>query len=142
MQAVRRFLDTLFDEGTAPMRRLPDVLKTITVIVGCSLVLCLYMVAVGIAGILASDRPIHRVEMEDRDYVLTCRDTLDGPIELLLYECVDHTDEDCTVVERAYSEPPCSGLHTTLRIDDGVIRFETTGATKCSRTCRIEVVRS
>jgi hypothetical protein len=41
------------------------------------------------------DRPIDRIQFEDAEYMLICRTTLDGPIDLQLYECEQGNQESC-----------------------------------------------
>jgi hypothetical protein len=43
-------------------------------------------------------RPVQEITVNNMNYSLTCIPTLDGPVELNLYECEDQFDDSCVRV--------------------------------------------
>jgi hypothetical protein len=68
--------------------------------------------------------PIAEVTIRGTNYVLTCRSTLDGPVELYLYECETDFNELCTVVGYETTQIDCE-REITIQARDGMIEVTT-----------------
>jgi hypothetical protein len=67
--------------------------------------------------------PVASIEVEDTEYVLTCRQTIDGPLDLFLEQCEEGESQSCVVVEEGSNFGyGCKDM--ILRIQDDTIYVE------------------
>ena len=67
--------------------------------------------------------PVASIEVEGTEYVLTCRQTIDGPLDLFLEQCEEGEPQSCTVVEDGHNFGyTCKDM--ILRIQDDTIYVE------------------
>lgn len=74
-------------------------LGVLAIVLICGLVLWILLVNILVAA--GPDHPIAEIEHEGIQYILTCKATMDGPIDLFLYTCEDSFDESCEVVRES-----------------------------------------
>lgn len=71
-----------------------------------------------------TNRPLDTVQVDGAEYVLTCRTSLDGPIDLELSKCEPGNEASCSVVEKdSDSGIPCDNY--TLQMQNGLLSVET-----------------
>jgi hypothetical protein len=67
--------------------------------------------------------PVTSIEVEGTEYVLTCRQTIDGPLDLFLEQCEEGEPQSCIVVEEGNNFGlSCEDMR--LRIRDDTIYVE------------------
>ena len=73
----------------------PYIAVGIVIALACSCI-SLYVFLI-VKGLRAPDEPLNTVVVNDMQYVLTCKSSLDGT-SFFLYECPDEAQEVCTVL--------------------------------------------
>jgi hypothetical protein len=81
--------------------------------------------------------PVTSIEVEGTEYVLTCRQTIDGPLDLFLEQCEEGEPQSCTVVEEGNNfELTCEDMR--LRIRDDTIYVESPSGFRVALTYDVQ----
>jgi hypothetical protein len=80
-------------------RRILLWLGVLAIVLICGLVLWVLLMNILVAT--GPDIPIAEIEHEGTQYILTCKATMDGPVDLFLYACEDSFDESCEAVRES-----------------------------------------
>ncbi len=110
---VTELMSDLTAEEKARKRTLPVVLGVI------GLFVCVYAALSILILFPEPYRPVDSLEYASFEYVLYCRGTYDGTVDLVLKQCEIGSDESCEVVEESGYFASCDDME--LAIEDGVI---------------------
>src|SRR5262245_29793377 len=102
---------------------LKHVLKGIAVTAG--VVICFISIPITIFIVSASTppKPVSNITVNGVNYVLTCKELIQGGIDLTLYQCKDKFDDTCKIVEYGTGGTACNEDMTLVK-RNGIIDFK------------------